>query len=132
LANDVSSLLVGEQIPIAILDRNLRIRRFTPTAEKVLNLIPGDVGRPFTDIVSNLVVADWGQLSSEVLDHLRTVEREVQDRQGRWYALRMRPYRTRDNQIDGLLMPCGIAWWSNLGEQPARGRRSVSFLLTSG
>ena len=103
LANDVSNLLVGVNIPIAILDRDLRIRRFTPMAEKVMNLIATDVGRPFAHIASNLI-ANWDQLFSEVLDHLRTVEREVQDRQGHWYILRMRPYKTADNRIDGLLM----------------------------
>ena len=103
LANDVSNLLVGVNIPIAILDRDLRIRRFTPMAEKVMNLIATDVGRPFAHIASNLI-ANWDQLFSEVFDHLRTVEREVQDRQGHWYILRMRPYKTADNRIDGLLM----------------------------
>lgn len=104
LADDLSNLLVGVNIPIAILDSDLRIRRFTPMAEKTLNLIPTDVGRPFGHIASNLMVADWDQLFSEVLDQLRTVEREVQDRQGHWYALRMRPYRTADNRIDGVLI----------------------------
>jgi two-component system CheB/CheR fusion protein len=104
LADDLSNLLVGVNIPIAILDRGLRIRRFTPMAEKTLNLIPADVGRPFGQIASNLVVTDWDRLFSEVLDQLRTVEREVQDRRGHWYALRMRPYKTADNKIDGVLI----------------------------
>ena len=104
LANDISNLLVGVNIPIAILDRDLRIRRFTPMAEKVMNLIAADVGRPFGHISSNLMVADWDQLFAEVLEQLRTVEREVQDCQGHWYILRMRPYKTGDNRIDGLLM----------------------------
>ena len=103
-ANDLNNLLVGAHIPIVILDRDLRIRRFTPMAEKVLYLIPSDVGRPFGHIASNLAIDDWDQLFSEVLDRLHIVEREVQDRQGHWYALRMRPYKTADNRIDGLLM----------------------------
>src|ERR1019366_8333040 len=104
LADDLSNLLVGVNIPIAILDAGLRIRRFTPMAEKTLNLIPADVGRPFGHIATNLVVTNWDQLFSEVLDQLHTVEREVQDRQGHWYALRMRPYKTADNRIDGVLI----------------------------
>ena len=104
LADDLSNLLVGVNIPIAILDADLRIRRFTPMAEKTLNLIPADVGRPFGHIATNLVVTNWDQLFSEVLDQLHTVEREVQDRQGHWYALRMRPYKTADNRIDGVLI----------------------------
>jgi two-component system CheB/CheR fusion protein len=104
LADDLSNLLVGVNIPIAILDHHLRIRRFTPMAEKTLNLIPGDVGRPFSHIASNLTVTDWDGLFSDVLDHLRIVEREVQDRQGHWYVLRMRPYKIADNRIDGVLI----------------------------
>lgn len=104
LANDLSNLLVGVNIPIVILDDNLRIRRFTPMAEKILNLIPGDAGRPFAHIASNLIVADWNELFSEVRENLQTVEREVQDQQGVWHLLRMRPYKTAENQIDGVLM----------------------------
>ena len=104
LTNDLSNLLVGVNIPVVILDNTLRIRRFTPAAEKIWNLIPADVGRPFAQIASNLVVTDWDQSFSEVLDHLRAVDREVQDRQGHWYALRIRPYKTGENRIDGVLM----------------------------
>jgi len=104
LANDLSNLLVGVNIPVVIIDHGLQIRRFTPAAGKVLNLIATDVGRPFSHIASNLTVADWDPLFSEVLDQLHTVERDVQDRQGHWYTLRMRPYQTGDNRIDGVLM----------------------------
>ncbi len=68
LTSDLSNLLVGVNIPVVILDSELRIRRFTPVAAKVLNLIPTDVGRPFSNIASNLVVPDWDQLFSEVLN----------------------------------------------------------------
>jgi two-component system CheB/CheR fusion protein len=104
LTNDLTNLLTGVDIPVLVLDGDLRIRRFTPVAETVLNLIPGDVGRPFSHIASNLDVTDWDKLLVEVTGHERSVEREVRDRNGNWYSLRMRPYRASDNRIDGVLV----------------------------
>jgi two-component system CheB/CheR fusion protein len=104
LTNDLSNLLIGVEIPIVILDSDLRIRRFTPQAEKVLNLIAADIGRPLTDIASTLDVPNWNELISEVTGHHRTVQREVRDRLGRWYSLRMRPYKSGEHKIDGMLM----------------------------
>lgn len=104
LNDDLGNLLTGVNIPIVILDSGLRIRRFTPMAEKMLNLIATDVGRPFSHISSNLKVADLDELLSDVLGNLRTVEQEVQDRDGRWYTLRIRPYKTGDNKISGALL----------------------------
>jgi two-component system CheB/CheR fusion protein len=104
LTNDLSNLLVGVEIPIVILDSERRIRRFTPQAEKVLNLIAADVGRPLTDIASTLDVPNWNELISEVTGHHRVVQREVRDRLGRWYYLRMRPYQSGEHKIDGILM----------------------------
>ncbi len=99
--NDLVNLLSGVNIPIVMVNRDLRIRRFTPVAEKVLNLIPTDMGRPISDIKSNLLDADLGQLATAVIDTLTPLEREVQDKEGRWYSLRIRPYITLDNMIDG-------------------------------
>ena len=96
LTDDLSNLLTGVNIPILFLDADLRIRRFTPLAGNVLNLIATDVGRPLTDIASTLDVADWGELTSQVIQHSQVIEREVRDREGHWYALRMRPYKTGD------------------------------------
>ena len=104
LANDLSNLLVGVEIPIVILDSDLRIRRFTPVAEKVLNLISTDVGRPFTDLAPTLDVTDWKELIDQVVQSRSVVERDVRDRQGHWYGLRMRPYQTSEHKIDGILM----------------------------
>ncbi|MCC6368278.1 MAG: PAS domain S-box protein [Bryobacterales bacterium] len=104
LANDLSNLLVGANIPVLILGSDLRIRRFTPMAGTVLNLIPADVGRPFSQIASTVNVPDLPSLLNEVIDHFAIIEREVQDQQGRWYTLRMRPYKTGDNKIDGVLI----------------------------
>jgi two-component system CheB/CheR fusion protein len=104
LANDLSNLLVGVSIPVIIVGGDRRIRRFTPAAEPLLNLIPADVGRPISDIRPNVDVPDLDSLVSEVSGNGSLVEREVQGRDGHWYSLRMRPYRTAENKIDGVLM----------------------------
>jgi two-component system CheB/CheR fusion protein len=99
--NDLINLLSGVNIPIVMVGRDLRIRRFTPLAEKVFNLIPTDLGRPISDIKSNLRVADLAHMIGEVIDALTPSESEVQDREGHWYVLRIRPYVTLDSKIDG-------------------------------
>jgi two-component system CheB/CheR fusion protein len=99
--NDLVNLLSGVNIPIVMVSRDLRIRRFTPQAEKLLNLIPTDVGRPISDIKPNLNVPDLAQLIAAVINSLHPHESETQDRHGHWYSLRIRPYVTLDNKIDG-------------------------------
>ena len=81
-----------------------RIRRFSTLAQHLFNLIPTDLGRPFSDIQPNIVIPDLGASIQSVIDTLITVDREVQDRDGRWYSLRIRPYRTSDNRIDGVTL----------------------------
>jgi len=102
--NDLVNLLSSVQTTIVMLGRDLRIRRFTPMAEKMLNLIPTDVGRPIGDIKLNLAIPDLEALLVEAIDTVNIKEREVQDRQGRWYSLRIRPYKTLENKIDGAVM----------------------------
>jgi two-component system CheB/CheR fusion protein len=104
LTHDLSNLLIGVDIPVVILDGGLRIRRFTPAAETVFSLIATDVGRPFTDIASRLDVPNWDELIHEVIGQQHIVDREVRDRQGRWYGLRMRPYHVSERKVDGILM----------------------------
>jgi two-component system CheB/CheR fusion protein len=104
LNNDLNNLLSSVNIPIIMLGSDLRIRRFTPMAEKVMNLIPSDAGRPFTDIKPNINVPDLKRMITHVIDSLEIAEVEVQDSAGRLYALRIRPYRTADNRIDGVVM----------------------------
>ncbi|MEG4395637.1 chemotaxis protein CheB [Microcoleus sp. BROC3] len=102
--NDLTNLLSSINIPILMLTNDLQIRRFTPTAQQIFSLIPTDVGRPFSDIRSTLNVPDLEQMMLEVIDTLQTKEQEVQTLSGYWYNLRIRPYRTTENQIDGVVM----------------------------
>jgi two-component system CheB/CheR fusion protein len=103
--NDMNNLLAGTGVGTVFVDFDLRILRFTPAASRIINLIPGDVGRPVAHIVSNLVgytslVADV----RAVLDTLVSSETEVQSDTGQWYTLRMQPYRTLDNVIEGAVI----------------------------
>jgi two-component system CheB/CheR fusion protein len=102
--NDVNNLLASVQIPIVMLGSDLRIRRFTPTAEKLLNLISSDIGRPISDISMNISPAALEELISGVIDSAQTRDTVVQDRQGRWYTLQIRPYRTTDNKVHGAVL----------------------------
>ena len=102
--NDLQNLLGSINIPILMLDGDLRIRRFTPLAEGLFNLIGTDIGRRFSDIQSNLAFPSLGALIETVIDTLTVTEQEVQDLSGHWYSLRIRPYRTTDNRIDGVVI----------------------------
>ncbi|GAP94138.1 chemotaxis protein CheB [Leptolyngbya sp. NIES-2104] len=102
--NDLTNLLASINIPILMLTNDLRIRRFTPMAQRLFNFIPADAGRPLSDIRVNLNVPDLEPLILEVLDTLSVKELEVQTQGGRWYTLRIRPYRTSENQIDGVVI----------------------------
>jgi two-component system CheB/CheR fusion protein len=102
--NDLTNLLSSINIPILMVDNSLAVRRATPLAEKLFNLIPTDIGRRLSDLKANLTIGNIDHIIREVLDSLTTREVKVQDLQERWYSLRIRPYRTRDNKIDGAVI----------------------------
>src|SRR6266545_3261647 len=102
--NDFVNLLASVQLPIVMLGSDLRIRRFTPMAEKLFKLIPADVGRPITDIKLTVDIPDLEQMLADVVETASVKEREVRDKQGRWYLLRIRPYRTLESRIDGAVL----------------------------
>jgi two-component system CheB/CheR fusion protein len=102
--NDLSNLISSFNLPILILGNDLSVRRFTPMAEKIFNLIPSDVGRPVSDINPQIIFPDLPAVVREVIETLHTREFEVQDRDGRWHSLRIRPYRTTENKIEGAVL----------------------------
>ncbi|HEV7516539.1 MAG TPA: chemotaxis protein CheB [Thermoanaerobaculia bacterium] len=102
--NDMVNLLGSVDTAILMLGPDLCIRRFTPTAEKILNLIPADLGRPIGHVKLTIDLPELETLLAEVLATVSVVEREVQDRNGCWYLLRIRPYRTLDNRVDGAVI----------------------------
>jgi len=104
LNNDLFNVLRGVEIPIIILGSELQIRRFNDAAAKLLNLIPSDAGRPLSDIRTNINIPDLEQLVLDTINDLAVKGIEVQDAEGRWYSLTIRPYKTVDNRIDGVLM----------------------------
>ena len=92
---DLINLLASVQIAIVIVARDLRVRRFTPMAEKKFNLIPSDIGRPFSQISTTLQCPELPALITETIETVNPVERTVQDDKGETYLLRIRPYRRR-------------------------------------
>jgi two-component system CheB/CheR fusion protein len=104
LNSDLINLLSSVDLAVLMLGKDLRIRRFTHVAEKTFHLSPTDVGRSITEIKLNLDVPDLERLLLEVIDTVSARELEVQDRLGAWYSLRIRPYKTLENQIDGVIV----------------------------
>ncbi len=101
-ANDVSNLLLNVRVPLLMLGSDLRIRRITPAAEKVMNVIQGDIGRPLTDL--HLSIPDLVPTVREVIEHATAKERVVQGADGKWYSLWARPYQTNERRIDGAVV----------------------------
>ncbi|PZO42542.1 MAG: histidine kinase, partial [Shackletoniella antarctica] len=104
ISNDFQNLLGSINIPILMLQGDLSIRRFTPTAAALFNLISTDIGRPLSDINHRLIMSDLESQIVAVISTLNQHSQEVQDQDGRWYDLRIRPYRTLDDRIDGAVL----------------------------
>src|SRR5438128_3405310 len=102
--NDFVNLLSSVNIAMVMLGRDLRIRRVTPQAEKLLGLIRTDVGRPITNVRPNIDVPDLEQMIAEVINTTTVQEREVRDREGHWYSLRILPYKTLESMIEGAVL----------------------------
>ena len=103
--NDMNNLLAGTDLGMIFVDHHLCVQRFTPAVTSVINLIPTDVGRPVAHIVSNLV--NYDSLVADVqavLDTLVPKEIEVRTGSGEWFLLRIRPYRTLENVIEGAVV----------------------------
>jgi len=102
--NDMKNLLNSTDIATVFLDNELRVRRFTLQAQTIIKLIPSDVGRPITDLASDLLYPELVTDAHEVLRTLAFSERSIATKDGRWFTVRVMPYRTVDNRINGVVI----------------------------
>jgi two-component system, chemotaxis family, CheB/CheR fusion protein len=102
--NDFQNLINSSEIGTIFLDRTQRVKLSTPAANEIFNLLRADVGRPLSDITSNLMYERVHEDAQQVLDHLQTIDREIPTRDGGWVYMRLRPYRTTDDRIDGVVI----------------------------
>ncbi|MBV9792126.1 MAG: PAS domain-containing protein, partial [Chloroflexi bacterium] len=102
--NDLQNLMTSTQIATLFLDRDLRIKRFTPSAKQIFNLIPADLGRPLDHVTHTLRYDGFMQDAAQVLHTCAMINREVATRDATWYLIRINPYRTLDDQVDGVVL----------------------------
>jgi two-component system CheB/CheR fusion protein len=100
----MKNLLNSTDIATLFLDKNLNIRRFTNQATKIFKFIKSDIGRPFTDQVSDLIYPELVNDAHEVLKTLIFIEKQIPAKDSRWFSIRIMPYRTNDDRIDGLVL----------------------------
>jgi two-component system, chemotaxis family, CheB/CheR fusion protein len=100
--NDINNLLESTAVACLFLDLNLRVRRFTPAVARLINLRRSDIGRPIGDITTRMQGVDINACARRVVESLESQQLEVRDKIGRWYEMRLFPYRTSDNIIEGV------------------------------
>jgi len=102
--DDMRNLMNSTEIATIFVDNAINIKRFTPEATQIVNLIQTDVGRPFKHVVSNLEYDDMISTIENVIKNLAPIEKEVKTKDGSWYKMRILPYRTTDNRIRGAII----------------------------
>jgi two-component system CheB/CheR fusion protein len=102
--NDMKNLLNSTDIATLFLDKEMNIRRFTLQVVKIFKLIKSDIGRPFTDLVSDLIYPDLSNDALKVLKTLVYIKKQVPTKDGRWFSIRIMPYRTLDDKVDGIVI----------------------------
>ncbi len=105
--NDMRNLLNSTEVATVFLTKDLKIRRFTKQAAKITRLIPGDVGRPISDIACDLLYPELSEDAREVLRKLGFIEKSIKTSEGNWFSARIMPYHTDDDRIDGVV----ISFW---------------------
>jgi len=104
ISDDLNNLITSTTIPVLMVSSDLRVRRITAPARRVMNL-PGDyIGRPLRELATNFDLPELEQLITEVIEQVQPREIEARDRKGSWYLLRIHPYRTTENKIDGAVL----------------------------
>jgi two-component system CheB/CheR fusion protein len=101
---DLQSLINSSDVGAIVLDKSMRLKLMTPRAQRVFNLPPTDVGCTLSDITSTLTCADLHADVRQVLERLQTIDREVETVDGHWYLMRVAPYRTLDDRIEGVAL----------------------------
>ncbi|HEU4720972.1 MAG TPA: chemotaxis protein CheB [Gemmatimonadaceae bacterium] len=104
LSADLSNVLASTTIPIAIIGSDRRLRRFTPALERVMRVISTDAGRPLADVRLRFDGGDLEQLITLAVETLAVSDRDVQDEEGRWWSLTVRPYQGVDRRVDGAVL----------------------------
>jgi two-component system CheB/CheR fusion protein len=102
--NDLFNLIASVDMAIAMVGTDLRIRRFSPKAQHLLNLIETDIGRPISNIKTRVQIEELEAKIRRTADTFQAQEEEVQDDKGNWYLMRIHPYRTMDNRIEGAVL----------------------------
>jgi two-component system CheB/CheR fusion protein len=102
--DDLKNLLNSTEIATLFLDKGLNIRRFTDPVTKIFKLRDTDIGRPFTDLVTDLKYPEIGNHAMQVIKDLTSIETAITTNDQRWFTVRIMPYRTLDDRIDGLVM----------------------------
>ena len=124
-SSDMKNLLDSTDIATLFLDKDLNVRRFTALATKIIKLIPSDVGRPITDLTSELRYPELARDAREVLRTLTAAEKPIATRGKRWFTVRIMPYRTLDDRIDGVVITFTDITTSKTLEAQLRNRQSV-------
>jgi two-component system CheB/CheR fusion protein len=102
--NDLENFMAATDIPMLFLDRNLEIKRFTSPLQQIFNVKPLDRGRPISDLTHSLAHDHLAEDAARVLVDLVPIEREVRTREGAALRVRIRPYRTTEDKIEGVVV----------------------------
>jgi chemotaxis methyl-accepting protein methylase/archaellum component FlaC len=124
-SNDMKNLLDSTDIATLFLDKDLHVRRFTAQATKIIKLIPADVGRPITDLASELRYPKLAEDVREVLRTLTVAEKSISTHAGRWFTVRIMPYRTLDDRIEGVVITFADITVAKTLEAKLRNNQSV-------
>ena len=127
--DDMQNLMNSTAIATIFLDENLHIKRFTAEATKLVKLLPSDIGRPIGDLTSSLAYDQLQDDASEVLRHLGLQQKEVQTRGGEWRQVRISPYRTAENVIEGVVLTFPDIHRLKKAEEAAQQARRYACLL---